>query len=387
MTTDLSVLDVAKEKMLDGNWQLAASMFHRALDEGIPKSVVDMRAMTKCYLIFPLECYTAADYFSALMSMKNLASKDDVYKNEYYLALNSLVNIKTMILRELALKYFSEIAVCYQNSSVIAGIHELLKYINDNINDIVYNDIYDIKYNLKIQNLDFLWIDLMKIKAYCANILLSYCAVQNSVYNGKSYTAQTIDYGYYMSTSVTARDNYTNYAILKPRLNMIGLEAYYDVYLNILNQTTDTIRKYCKFSSADELREEITKMVELKKIKRTDDFYRFYKQFEKNDVGRSSIIKDLVELNPFKHYLKYMYKKFLGMDEVGSFELDAIFARKKLLGVCDMISCSTHMNLFTVRWLMAAVACFGGIGVFAYLILAIAMKCGIYLPGITIVKH
>ncbi len=389
---NLSLLETAKQKYINGEEKLAQAFYERAINEGVPNDIVVMRKITREYLLFPLDFIDASEYFNLLFKLKDLSKSND-YKDEYIKALHSLLNIKKLFLRELSIYYFSELAVCYGNSLIVKHTFELFAYLHKHMDAIIENDCYEIRYNIPNADMQKLKIDLLKIKAFCLNILLSYSAAQDSAYTGTTYHAYTYDYGWYSSTSVSSTDNYANWAVIKPRLNMIGLDAYYDEYLTEYQATVEEINKYTSFDSPKELRKEITKFVEYKKSKDISDkdFYKIAKRLEKEDVSRQSFVKtafSFAKFNPFifmfKPFYEKLYKLSFGMDEVGSFELDTYFTRKKIWGVCDMISCGSHWSIETVRWLMLGLIMFGGP---IYLILGIAMKFGFYLPSITVEKH
>lgn len=391
---NLALLDTAKQKYINGEEKLAQAFYERAIEEGIPRDVVIMRKITREYLLFPLDFVEASEYFTLLFKLKDLSKEAD-YKGEYIKALQSLLNLKKLFLREISIYYFSELAVCYGNSLIVKHIHELLLYLDKHICDITENDCYEIKNNIPDADMKKLKIELLKIKAFCLNILLSYSAAQDSAYVGTTYHAYTYDYGWYSSTDVSSTDNYAKWAVIKPRLNMIGLDAYYDEYFAAYKATENEIKKYTSFDSPKELRKEVTDMIEYKKSNDISDkeFYKIAKRIEKEDSSRQSYLKmsfNLMKLNPFvflfKSHYKKIYQKMYGMDEVGSFELDTYFTRKKLCGVCDMISCGSHWSIESVRMCMELAGCVG-IGVVVYFILAIAMKFGFYLPNITIEKH
>jgi len=389
---NIMILEAAKQKLLNGDDRLAQAFYERAIEEGIPRDIVIMRKITKEYLLFPLDYVSPQEYFELLFKLKELAKTNNTYCGEYIKALNSLINIKKLFLRELSMYYFSELAVCYRDSLIVKHIYELSVYINKNMQEIVVGDCYELRYNISGVNMKQLGIDLLKIKAFCLNILLSYTAAQDSVYTGKTYHAHTYDYGWYSSTNVTSTDNYYNWAVIKPRLNLIGFDAYYDVCLSQFDMTVSQVRKHVSFDCPKELQKEISNLVDYKKSKDPSDneFYRLAEKNEKEDYSRQSFVKTLMKFNYMywisKSLFKKSYKKSYGMDEVGSFELDTYFTRKKIWGVCDMISCGSHWSIETVRWCMAVAGCMG-IGLVAYLILGIAMKFGVYLPSITIEKH
>lgn len=394
MNSSVTMLDTAKKKFLDGEESLCAAYYARAREEGVPGCLVELHEMTRGYLVYPLDYYSGSRYFEALLELKLLAERDNSYIEEYRRALGSLNNILKLFLREVSLYYFSQLAVCYNNSLIVTRIHELLAYLCSNLDNIAVNDCYGLGTYLGIANLSVLRTDLLKVKAYCLRILLTYTAAQGSAYTGTTYNAYTFSYGCFSDTTVTSHDNYTTWAVIKPRLNMIGAEAYYDDYLALLNQTEAEIKRYTNFDGAKELRECLTTLVDRKKPKTQDEkeFDLYAKLFEKSDPHQQSLFKMLNDFsnkfNPFYRFTAAKSnKKLTGMGEIGSFELDTYFTRKKLFGVCDMISCATHISIETVRFLTLILSILGGIGVIAYVALIFAMKTGFYLPGITVVKH
>ncbi len=56
------VLSYAKAKILEGDFDLAASYYSRAGSEGIANCVVDLRYLTKEYLVYPLEYEGATNH-------------------------------------------------------------------------------------------------------------------------------------------------------------------------------------------------------------------------------------------------------------------------------------------------------------------------------------
>ena len=108
------------------------------------------------------------------------------------------------------------------------------------------------------------------------------------------------------------------------------------------------------------------------------------KAFEKEDLERQSFIKISLKFNPFAFMLKGFGRRFLGMDEVGSFEIDTVFTRKKLLGVCNMIAWANNWSVETVR---AFTVLLFFVSLFFYVILAISMKLGFYLFNLHVEKR
>lgn len=385
MSVSLNMLNKATEKLLEGDLNLAHSYFNRARNEGVARVAVDLRFLTKNYLVYPLEYENAVRYFQCLLELNTLAKVDEVYKEEYCKALASFVDLKRLFLRSVSLFYFSDIAVCNAGSTVVKEILNLRDYVKENKNAIFNDDIFELKKYMPSVNLETLKMDFNMIEAFCLNLLLSYTAEQHSVYTGKKYSAVTVDYGYFYSTEVKARDQYYNYANIKPRLFLIlGYEAYYDDFLQEYKEKLSEIKN---FDCPKVLRAEVKKFVFLKdkSDESAKEFNKYAKLFEKDDNSRSSYIKSLLKLNPFARPFMGFYNAVFGFDYVGSFELDVYFPRKVYKGVCNMISCSTGWNLGTVRLLAIF---FGGmlIGVFAYAVLAIAMKKGYYF-GVNVEKH
>lgn len=386
---NMMILETARKKFLSGETMLADSFYERAVDEGIPYSIVTLNQITKGYIVFPLE-HSAELFFEHFENMRNHAKECEEFRKEYKKAIVFLTDIKTMFLRSVSLYYFSELAVCYQDSIIVKHIHELYKYLDENMQRIIYEDCFEVGSYAGSQNLKKLEAELMQVKVFALNILLSYTAVQNSAHSGTTYYARTYDFGSFASTDISKSENYTNWATVMPRLNILGLEAYYDVYLNAYN---DERRKFREFDSPKELKDGIIR--QMKKNTRHSsglDFFKYAKMFAKDDLGRSSYFKETRDFakyfNPFIWLGTALNErgKIYGIEQVGSFELDVYFTRKKLFGVCDMISCGTHWNIETVRTLFLLAGCCI-IGVPIYLILALAMKVGLYIPGVSVVKH
>lgn len=379
------VLNYAKSKLLAGDFNMATSYYNRALGEGIASCIVDLRYLTKEYLVYPLEYENSTNYFELIKQLHTIANDNEEYMDEYILALNSLYDIKRLFLRSLALFYYSDILVTSTDSVVLRQIEEIQKYIRLNKEDLLENDVFELakyvpKYNKKqfSRNLDI-------IEAYCLNILLSYTAEQHSIYQGKKYTALTVDYGYFYSTNIRSSDRYYNYANMKPRIFILGLQAY---YYEIKGIYEEKLKELGGFNSPVELRKELTDYIEHKNKKLSSDkeFNQYAKHFEKQDLSRDSWystlmniskkINPLIRLNPITNSIK---------NNVGSFELDEYFPQKKFLGVCSMIAAGQSWKVDTVRYITAISCCFAGLGVMAYLALAVAKKFGYYF-GVSVEK-
>lgn len=380
-----SVLDYAKTKMLSGDYSMAASYYGRAKGEGIASCVVDLRYLTKEYIVYPLEYENSITYFELLKELHKLSSLNSDYKDEYVLALNSLVDIKRLFVRALSLFYFSDILVSTYNSVVLKQILEVKNFIKANKREIIEEDIYELSVYIPQYNREKFARELNIVEAYCMNILLSYTAEQHSIYQGKSYSATTVDYGYYYSTTIKASDNYYNYANVKPRMFLLGYEAY---YYDLKKEYEEKLNEIGNFDSPKELQKEITYYVmhKGKSVATEKDFNQYAKHFEKEDFSRESWFGSMSKigkkLNPL---LIFNPMDKLTDNNVGSFELQEYFPQKKFLGVCSMLSAGQGWKVDTVRFIMIGLCCIGGLGGLAYLALAVAKKLGIYF-GVNVEK-
>jgi len=377
-------LNYAKNKLLNGEFNMATSYYNRAIEEGVEPCAVNLRYLTKEYLVYPLEYDHSIRYFELIEELKNIAEQNPDYESEYKLAATSLFDIKRLFLRSLSLFYFSDILVSSSDSVVLHEITEIHRYIKENKDNLLEKDVFRLKeYAHGFKKKQFAR-DLNIIEAYCMNILLSYAAEQHSIYQGKRYSATTIDYGYFYSTTINESDSYYNYANMKPRLFLLGMEAYYHDLYKVYKEK---LKEIGHFDSPKELRKELTYYTSHKdkKDNSAKDFLKYAKHFEKNDASRqswfgslkkiSSTINPLLKLNPFNLILN---------NNVGSFELNEYFPQKKVWGVCSMLAAGKGWKVDTVRYVMLFSACLF-VGIIAYVALAIAMKLGFYI-GVTIEK-
>ena len=381
----LSVLNYAKNKILDGDFSMAASYYDRALNEGVAPCIVNMRYLTKEYLVYPLEYEQSASFFELIKEIKELADTNPEYLAEYKSAAFALSDIRRLFLRSLSLFYFSDVLVSSRDSVVLREITEIHKYIKVNKDELLDENTYELaKYVPKFNKKKFAK-DLNVIEAYCMNILLSYAAEQHSVYQGKKYSARTVDYGYFYSTTITANDSYYNYANMKPRIFMLGYEAYYHELREIYQAK---LKEIGHFDSPKELKKELTYYVDHadKKDQSAKDYIRYAKHFEKHDSSRQSWFSDISKVSTFLNpLLKLNPIGKIVKSNVGSFELDVYFPQKKVWGVCSMLAAGKGWKVDTVRYLMLAAACIGGIGLIVYAAIALAMKFGFYFD-VTIEK-
>ncbi len=384
---DFQVLESAKQKMLQGEFSLAASYYGRARSEGVADCAVDLRFITKNYLVYPLEYENSSAYFDLLKELRDLSKTDSSYQEEYRLALGSFVDLRKLFLRSLSLFYFSDIQVCSWDGSAARQIFDLYTFLSQQKEAILSQDIFEIKTYLPDVSFSKLERNLLVVETYCLNLLLTYTGVQQSNYAGKRYNAFTVDYGYFACTTVKARDVYFTCATMQPRLFLLNMEVYYDDMERLFQALQG---KLGGFNSPKELRKELN--FHLKKSGKKDpaeqEFLLYAKHFEKEDASRSSLVDMLNRFNLFYHLCpalfsgSWMYDK----NSAGSFELDEPFPRKKLFGVCDMLSAGQGWSLDTVRWCMVAAGACAGLGVIAYLGLAVMKKLDLY-PYVHVKKH
>ena len=373
------VLSYAKLKILEGDFNMATSYYNRARSEGVANCAVDLRYLTKEYLVYPLEYEGAINYFELLKQLKNLAETNDAYMKEYQIAINSLYDIRRLFLRALALFYFSDVLVSSADSVVLREIAEIQRYIKVSKDDILEKDIYELNKFIPKYNRKKFARELNIIEAYCMNILLSYTAEQHSIYQGKRYSALTVDYGYFYSTTIRESDKYYNFANIKPRMFLLGYEAY---YYELRNVYENKLKEIGGFDSPKELKKELTRYVQHKDKKDVSakEFLKYMKHFEKEDGSRVSFFGEMrafsKKINPLLRLDSFTDKMI--ENNVGSFELNEYFPQKKIAGVCSMLAAGQGWNVTTVRAVMVMAAAFAGIGVLAYLALAIVKKAGFY---------
>ncbi len=385
----MSVLDQTKTKLLNGDFNMVTSYYIRAIDEGVAPCIVNLRYLTKEYLVYPLEYENSVAYFDLIKELKALAADDPAYIDEYKMAAASLADIKRLFLRSLSLFYYSDILVSSSDSVVLTQITEIHRYIMEHKLELTKEDAYALKEFVPKYNEKRFQRDLDEIEAYCMNMMLSYTAEQHSVYQGKRYSAITVDYGYFYSTTVSERDSYYNYADVKPRLFLVGSPAYYHDYRQVYEKK---LKEMGDFNSPKRLKEELTYYMEHKD--KTDDsakdFIKYAKHFEKQDSSRQSWYRSLMKmgktLNPLLKLVSKInpFESSVMKDNVGSFELDVYFPQKKFWGVCSMLAAGKGWKVDTVRAVIM-ISSFIGVGVLVYLGLALAMKQGYYF-GVNIEK-
>ncbi|MBQ3013798.1 MAG: hypothetical protein IJD75_01505 [Clostridia bacterium] len=382
--SSFAVLNSAQQKILEGDESTALSFYARAHADNVPAAAVALHKVTKGYMLLAMGEYSPVQFFEALKTLKIAAASSEAAKAEYVIALGALLNIHELFLRDIAIHYFCDISVSSWGSPYAKSLDALQHYLYFKMDEITEKDCYEIKRYLPDGNLKKLRRDLKKITAYCLNMLLMYVGIKSTQYTGKTYHATTMDFGDYYLTEVKARDNYSSNASVMTRMHFIQKEAYYDDYLQRFNEICDEI----KFSCQTELRKEVTRLVDRKPSGQPDekDFFKYAKRMEKEDLEQLSYFSLFGRLNPFYFMIKPILKICLGAGEVGSFELDNPFNRKRWLGVCNMIAWANNWSIEMVRVLMLIASCCC-VGVFAYIGLFISMKAGTYLPNLSVTKH
>lgn len=379
-----SVLNIARDKILSGDDSAASSYYTRAANENVPFDIIDLHKMTKGYTLLPMTEYSPVTYFERLKNIKKLADSNEAYRKEYEAALDTLVNIKDLFLRDAAVNYFCEVCVSSWQSNYGRSLDDMYLYIKTRIGDIVENDCYGFATYKPSVNLYRIKADLLTVEAYSLNLLLMYVAFKNTHYNGKTYYANTMDFGDYSLVTVNSYDSYSHSAAVMTRVRRIGKEAYYDDYRADYEQLSNMLGR----SVSGELKKEITRLVDYKDPKSDEEkkFFEYEKLMAKDDLERRSFYSTFGAVNPFYFMVKPLLKVCLGAEEVGSFDIDTVFTRKRGLGVCHMLSLANDWSVEMVRTCMFIAGCFM-IGVLAYAGLGVSMKAGYCLPNLTVYKE
>ena len=377
-------LKTAKQKIMEGDTDLAYSFYGRALAENIPQAIVKLHQITKGYTLLSMCDSSPIAYFEYLKQFKKIVDNNETYKQEYLLALRSLLNLRELFLRDISINYFSEISTCSWSSSYAYSLNDVATYLESHLEEIVDLDCYGLSTYIPESDLNQFRTDLEKIIAYSLNMLLMYVGVKNTTKTGKSYYSVGMDFGSYYVSEIKSRDTYSSNAVVMPRLHFINLDAYYDDYLARFNALCEKLN----FSSQAELKKEVSRLVDRRNPKDEEEkeFFNYAKLMAKEDLERLSYFTLFGSLNPFYGMIKPILKFCLGSQEVGSFELDNPFNRKRWLGVCNMIAWANNWSIETVRAIMLIASCFG-IGVIVYLGLALAIKTGYCLPNLILKKH
>ena len=380
-----NILNEARHQFVTNEVTLAHANYSRALSTGVPEGIINLHRMTKGYMYLPMAEISPLYYFEYLEQAKREADENVQYKNEYRIALETLVRIKDMFLRDIALNYFCEVCTTPWRSNYGKSLDELYLYINRNINDIVDNDRFALRAYIPNYNMNQLRYDLKVIQAYCLNLLLMYTTSKSTVYEGKKYTASTVVYDNFAYTQVSSHDTYSHNAMARPRLHQLSKEQYYPDCLQAFNQ----LKKELNISPEADLRKEISRLVDRKHPKNDTEkeYFKYAKNLAKDDPERQSFYNTFGRLYPgYQTIVKPILKLCWGVDQVGKFELDQPFTRKRFLGVCNMLAWANDWSVEMVRTVMF-ISCLMIVGIFAYFGLFIAMKAKFFLTNFSVEKH
>ena len=379
-----ATLNNARQQVIKGEESLAATLYERAYIENIPSSIIDLHKMTKGYMLLSMAEYSPITYFECLKKIKQKADGAEQYREEYKNALETLVNIKDLFLRDVAVNYFCEVSTCSWGSNYGNSLDDLYIYLEGYIDDITEKDCYGFSVYKPDCDMNKLKRDLKTVEAYALNLLLMYVTHKSTHYEGKTYYANAVDFGDYALVQVNSHDNYSHNAVARPRICQAMKEAYYNDYLNDLREFSSEL----KINTADELKKEVGRLVDLSNAKneKEKEFFEYSKVVAKNDLERRSFFNTFGGLNPFYFMIKPILRKCLGAEEVGSFELDQPLTRKRWLGICNMLAWANDWSVEMVRTLMFIAGCFG-VGVLVYFGLYFSMKANFYLTNFSVEKH
>lgn len=378
------LLNNARQQIIENEHELITSLYNRAYSQKLPSTLVNIHQITKGYMLLPMAEHSPVDYFHFLEQARCEADANEAYRAEYKVALETLVRIKDMFLRDVAVNYFCEVSTCSWESNYGKHLDALYVYLDANIDDIVDNDRFGLATYMPKYDMKKLRRDLKTVEAYSLNLLLMYVAHTSYHYEGKSYTANTIITDDYAYTQVNSHDNYSHNAVSRPRLYQVFKEEYYPEYLAAFK----ALKKELKISTEAELKAEVSRLVDYKNPKNAleKEYFKYAKKRAKEDIARMSFFNTLGGLNPFYFMIKPILRVCLGAEAVGSFELDQPLTRKKWLGVCNMIAWATGWSVEMVRVITFICGCMG-IGVLFYLALYLCIKTKLYLPKFAVKKH
>lgn len=378
---------------------LAASLFKYSIELGAPSCLVELKAMTLNYMLLPLSNnltdYTgngyifgsgAKSYFDNIVLLRNIAIKDPNFYNDYKEALISLINIKELFFRVAGIDYYTEIAKS-TTGIFIENVYELFSVIHNYYEAIITKDALNIKHFLPGADINTLALDLLEVKSYCLNLLLSYTTVEHTNFIDKGYTATTYVNGPFADTTVRKNISTNSYATVCPRLHLLnGQKVHYQEYLNIFNATVAQINQYKQFNCNNELRNGIRNMIEHKVTNKTGkEYFAFVKKFEKKiKFYDGQTYRKFLFIN-FYIFISF-FQKLFQTNPVCSFELDRVFTKKIIMGVCSMLASGKHWDVNLVRVVFSFLALCCGLGIGVYLILSVLIICEKYL-FIYVEKH
>ena len=378
------ILNTAKQHIIAADSNLSTTAYLRAINLSLPSSAIEIHQVTKGYMHLAMAEFSPISYFEALKRLKLEADENEQCRAEYQVALETLINIKDLFLRDVAVNYFSEVSTCSWGSNYGKSLDELYLYLDKYIDPIIENDTYGFgtyKPEFQLANLRR---DLKTVEAYALNLLLMYVTHKTTQYEGKTYYENKYITDEFTYTQSGSYDNYSHNATARPRLCQLFKGECYPDYLRAFNDLKRELGIYPE----NELKTEVGRLVDYSNAKNETEreYFQYAKKLAKEDPGRRSFFNTFGGINPFYFMVKPILKVCLGAEAVGSFELDQPFTRKRLLGVCNMLAWANDLSVEMVRTIMFLAGCCG-IGVFAYLGLYVAAKMNFYLPNFSVDKH
>ena len=328
MKSSIDILNQARQNQLDCNQSMMMSLYGRAAAEGVPSCFVDLHKMTKGYTLLAMSEYSPVAFFECIKKARELAERNDAYKDEYRVALGLLVNVEDLFLRDAAVNYFSEVYTTPWGSNYGKSLDDFCSYVDAHMDKIIYSDCYGFSKFMPEYDLSELKRSLKTVEAYCLNLLLMYVAHKTTRYEGKSYYANTMDFGDYALVEVKSHDNYSHNAHIRPRLHQIIKEAYYNDYVKKWQDLSAELG----ISTKEELKTKLSRLVDMSGATDEDEkeFFKYSKKVADDDLERRSFFNTFGKFNPFYFMVKPILKVCLGAEEVGSFDTEQPFTRKRI---------------------------------------------------------
>lgn len=370
----------------------ARALFKRAVELGAPTCLTQLKFATLNYNLLPMSVTVGTEggiewYFKNLVALRNIAQTNYAFQEDYREALASLINIKELFLRVAGIEYSTEILKS-RTGIFVEEVFDLFDIIHNLYDDVAIRDLMGIRHYLPDTNMKEFALDLLEVKAFCLNLLLSYTVVEHTSFSSNGYTATTIVDEPFATTTVRENISVHTSGTVCPRLHILrGKQARYREYKLIYDETVAEINRSRKFDSPKELRDGIWDKLQHKITNKTDKgYFRYIKKFEK-EVKRLDFSFGLLFAAPVI-YLKMLRKVLpVKINNVCSFELDTIFNRKIISGVCNMLANGKHWDLDIVRYFFCILTLFMGVGAVVYALLALAMHFEKYPPAVYVEKH
>lgn len=370
----------------------ARALFKRAVELGAPSCLTNLKLATVNYMLLPMSANLPTGggiewYFKNLVNLRNAAQANYTFQEDYREALASLVNIKELFLRVAGIDYSTEILKS-RTGFFVEEVFNLFSIIHNIYDDVVTRDLMGIRRYLPNTNMKEFALDLLEVKAFCLNLLLSYTTVESTNVSNNGYTATTIIDEPFATTTIRENISVHTSGTVCPRLHILrGKQARYREYKAIYDETVAKINRSRNFDCPKELRDEIWNKLQHKITNKTDkEYFRYIKKFEK-DIKRWDFSFGLLFAAPVIGVK--MLRKLLPIkiNDVCSFEMETIFNRKILFGVCNMLANGKHWDLDIVRYVFCVLTLFMGLGAVLYAFLALAMHFEKYPPAVYVEKH